>query len=140
MSDAVEGIQAFNQTRDKRLRNIKYEMMRESRFAFFRGTSHLFFEDWPQKSILNDTPAVWIAGDLHPSNFAVYRGDDKQIYFDINDFDDALLAPCAWDVARCLTSLFVAFTKPTAEGHQQVAEIYLAAYVEALKKGNPRSI
>jgi uncharacterized protein (DUF2252 family) len=140
MSKLIERIEAFNQKRDKALRNIKYQMMRETPFAFMRATCHIFYEDWPQKSALNDAPAIWIVGDLHPQNFAVYQVDSAQTYFDINDFDDGLLAPCVWDVARCLTSLHLAFTKPSKPRRKQIAQSYLTAYVAALRAGNPRNI
>lgn len=93
MSDVIERIEAFNQGRNAERLNIKYAMMRESRFAFMRATCHLYYEDWPKQSTLNNTPATWIAGDLHPLNFALYQGEDGQAYLDINDFDESILAP-----------------------------------------------
>lgn len=140
MTKLIDRIEAFNRNRDKTFRNLKYGLMRDSQFAFMRGTCHIFYEDWPKQSSLNTTPASWIVGDLHPQNFAVYRGDDTQIYLDINDFDEAILAPCVWDVARCLTSFYLAFTKPSIENRGQAAQVYLAAYVEALQTGKPRNM
>lgn len=108
MGIAFERIQLFNQARNADLLRLKYRRMVTDAFAFMRGTCHLFYEDWPQTSALNSAPSVWVCGDLHLNNFGSYKGDDRLVYFDINDFDEAALAPCTWDLARLLTSIFVA--------------------------------
>src|SRR5512139_648781 len=108
MSDVVERIRSFNQGRVQERLQLKYQRMAASCFAFFRGTCHLFYEDWPAGTPLNSSPPVWICGDLHLENFGSYKGDDRLAYFDINDFDEGVLAPCTWDLARFLTSIFVA--------------------------------
>ena len=79
-------IQAFNYGRDLDALVQKYTKMRENAFVFFRGTCHLFYRDLPHDSSLNLAPAVWICGDLHLENFGTYKGDNRQIYFGINDF------------------------------------------------------
>jgi len=140
MPDVAERIEAFNQGRNAERLNIKYGMMRETRFAFMRGTCHLYYEDWPKQSTLNSTPAAWIAGDLHPLNFALYQGDDGQTYLDINDFDESILAPYAWDVARFLTSIQIAFVDFSTAQRQQIAQRYLDAYVAALAADQIRSV
>ncbi|NJK53097.1 MAG: DUF2252 family protein, partial [Leptolyngbyaceae cyanobacterium SU_3_3] len=66
-------------------------------FVFLRGSCHLFYEDLPTDSRLDAAPHTWICGDLHLQNFGSYKGDDRLVYFDINDFDEAALAPCTWD-------------------------------------------
>jgi uncharacterized protein (DUF2252 family) len=50
---------------------------------------------------LNDAPAVWSCGDLHIENCGGYLGEDGLLYFDIVDFDEAVLAPfLAADLGR----------------------------------------
>jgi uncharacterized protein (DUF2252 family) len=140
--NVVERIQQFNQGRDRQLLKLKYEAMRSDIFGFFRGTCHLFYEDWPKDSPLNQAPPAWICGDLHLENFGSYKGDDRQVYFDINDFDEAVLAPCTWDVARLLTSILVA--SHTLEVDEQEAlrlcNNFLEAYTITLAKGQSRSV
>src|SRR5438093_6176641 len=46
----------FNEGRDPERLDMKYEAMRQSPFAFFRGTCHLFWEDWPRDSPLDSAP------------------------------------------------------------------------------------
>ena len=103
--DVVERIRSFNQGRDAERLRMKYQRMLASSFAFFRGTCHLFYEDWPAGSPLNSAPPAWICGDLHLENFGTYKGDNRLAYFDINDFDEATLAPCTWDLARFLKAV-----------------------------------
>ena len=100
-------IKAFDRGRDARLLARKYASMRVSAFAFYRGTCHLFYEDWPRRSTLNTAPLAWVSGDLHPENFGSYRGRDGLVYFDVNDFDEGVLGNCLWDVARCLTGIAI---------------------------------
>jgi len=107
-SRVTERIRAFNHNREPERLTLKYHAMRGSALAFFRGTCHLFYEDWPPDSPLNDAPLAWISGDLHIENFGSFRGDNRLVYFDINDFDEAVLAPATWEVARLLTSIHLA--------------------------------
>lgn len=61
----AERIRDFNAGRDPERLAMKYAGMAESAFAFLRGTCHLFWQDWPRKSPLDDAPLGWICGDLH---------------------------------------------------------------------------
>lgn len=138
----IERIRQFNEGRNPQLLKLKYRAMRADVFAFFRGSCHLFYEDWPKKSALNNAPPVWSCGDLHLENFGSYKGDNRLVYFDINDFDEAVLAPCTWDVARLLTSVLVAAAalKLNAEDAVALCQSYLEAYARALAKGQSRTV
>ena len=107
MTDLVERLRAFNADREPERLAMKYRAMRGGAFAFFRGTCHLFYEDLPRGSSLDASPSAWISGDLHIENFGVYKGDNRLAYFDLNDFDEACLAPASWELAR-LTARAVA--------------------------------
>src|SRR5579883_511161 len=137
MATVVERIQQFNQNRNPKLLILKYQTMRQNAFAFLRGTCHLFYEDLPANWPLNAAPPVWICGDLHLENFGSYKGSDRLVYFDINDFDEAVLAPCTWDLARLLTSILVAAQTldidPTDA--QALCQNFLTAYTKVLAKG-----
>ena len=106
--DVVQQIQTYNFGRDPERLALKYSAMRNSTFAFLRGTCHLFYAQLPRGGGLKSAPAVWACGDLHLENFGSYKGDNRLVYFDLNDFDDAVLAPASWDLLRLLTSLHVA--------------------------------
>lgn len=141
-SDLWQRIEAFNHGRDAERLAIKYQAMRHDSFAFLRGTDHLFYADWPQNFILNDAPLAWICGDLHLENFGTYRGDNRLTYFDINDFDEALLAPCTWDLTRFLCSLLVAAKTLDIEESQVIALCldFLRHYSRELRECKPRWI
>jgi uncharacterized protein (DUF2252 family) len=137
-----ERLCAFNQGRDPERLALKYRAMSKDAFAFLRGTCHLFYEDWPGDSPLNATPAAWICGDLHLENFGSYKGDNRLVYFDLNDFDEAALAPAAWDLARLLTSVVLAgeTLKLKSKQSQALCQRLLDAYVAELPTGKARWI
>ena len=61
--------------------------------------------DRPDTGLSQKAPLTWCCGDLHFENFGSYKGDNRLVYFDINDYDEAALAPATWDMLRLLTSL-----------------------------------
>jgi uncharacterized protein (DUF2252 family) len=143
-NNIVERIHRFNteQKRNPELLKLKYKAMRSNVFTFYRGTCHLFYEDFPKNSPLNAAPNVWICGDLHLENFGSYKGDNRLVYFDINDFDEAVLAPCTWDIVRFVTSVIVgSHTLGINESEAlHLNNQFLDAYIKTLAKGQIRSV
>jgi uncharacterized protein (DUF2252 family) len=82
---------------------IRYDRMRKSPFAFFRGAAALMAAD------LASTPVTGIrvqaCGDCHVANFGGFGTPERQLVFDINDFDETLPAPWEWDVKRLAASI-----------------------------------
>ncbi|MDL2354574.1 MAG: DUF2252 family protein [Pseudomonadota bacterium] len=105
--DVVGAIRAFNAGREPQRLAMKYAAMRGGPFAFLRATCHLFYDRLPADPIMAAAPSAWCCGDLHLENFGSYQGDDRRAYFDINDFDEAALAPLSWDLLRFATSVIV---------------------------------
>ncbi|HEY2195767.1 MAG TPA: DUF2252 domain-containing protein [Actinomycetospora sp.] len=93
-------------TRVPELLPIRYGRMASSPFAFFRGAAS------PMASDLARTPrsglVVQACGDAHLANFGVFASPERNLVFDINDFDETLPGPWEWDVKRLATSLEVA--------------------------------
>ncbi|MDX2067638.1 MAG: DUF2252 domain-containing protein [Haliscomenobacter sp.] len=86
----------------------KFRKMSETPFAFYRGSAALFYADVSQDQdpFLNEkTSRVWIQGDLHAQNFGTYMNSKGVLIFDVNDFDEAYVAPFTWDVKRFCASL-----------------------------------
>jgi uncharacterized protein (DUF2252 family) len=133
----VSEIHAWNRGRELQRLRLKYAEMETDAFSFFRGTAHLFFRDWPLDTALDDAPLVWVCGDLHLENFGSFHGDDGRAYFDVNDFDEAALAPASWDLARLLTSLHLAEKLPDVAG---LAAAFLDGYLETARRGVPVSV
>jgi uncharacterized protein (DUF2252 family) len=140
--DVVERITRFNRGRDPERLALKYKAMAHDALAFFRGTCHLFAEDWPRGSALDAAPAVWVCGDFHIENAGTYRGDNRQIYFDIGDFDEGLLAPCTWDLTRLAASALLAARIHRLKHKRALAlcNVFLESYADALREGKARWI
>jgi len=137
MSVLHERITSFNKDRLPEIVKLKYKTMAQNVFVFFRGTCHLFYEDLSAAKELPPSPLTWICGDLHLENFGSFKGDDRQEYFDLNDFDEALLAPAAWEVVRMVTSIFVAFESQGLKNEEiiKMARLFLNTYASVLKNG-----
>lgn len=114
--------------------------MRASPFAFLRATCHLFYARARQRSLLPAAHAGWISGDLHLENFGSFRSADGSACFDVNDFDEAALAPGTWDMLRLATSILVwARTRHRLAGERRaLAKIAISAFADALVSGQPR--
>jgi uncharacterized protein (DUF2252 family) len=85
---------------------IRYGRMLASPFAFFRGAALVMASD------LAATPRsgldVQACGDAHMSNFGVFATPERNLVFDVNDFDETLPGPWEWDLKRLCASLVIA--------------------------------
>lgn len=138
--DVVGLIAAFNAGRDPERVTQKYRLIAANPFAFLRGTCHLFYQDFPADAPFNQAPPAWSCGDLHLENFGTYKGDNRLSYFDLNDFDEAILAPASWELARFLVSVLAAADTLKVQAADAVAlcHCFLDAYVANLTDGKPR--
>ncbi len=97
----------------------KFRKMSESAFAFYRGSAALFYADVSRDEdpFLNEqTSRVWIQGDLHAQNFGTYMNGAGNLIFDVNDFDEATLAPFTWDIKRfCASLALIGFQKALSD-------------------------
>jgi uncharacterized protein (DUF2252 family) len=116
--------------------------MSENVFRFFRGTNHIFYEDLESFKELPHSPLAWISGDLHLENFGTFRSDNRLVYFDLNDFDEALLAPCLYELTRIVTSIFVAFDALHIEQKRalKMAALFIKIYAKTLTSQKPNYI
>ena len=85
---------------------IRHGRMVASPFAFFRGAAALMAAD------LSATPQsglpVQLCGDAHLSNFGGFAAPDRELVFDINDFDETARGPFECDVKRLAASIAIA--------------------------------
>jgi uncharacterized protein (DUF2252 family) len=85
---------------------VRYTRMLASPFAFFRGSAAVMAMDL---ATLHRTQLeVQLCGDAHLANFGVYGSPERELLFDINDFDETLRGPFEWDVKRLVTSFVLA--------------------------------
>ena len=84
---------------------IRYGRMLISPFTFYRGAAAIMAAD------LAGSPSsgiqVQLCGDAHLSNFGVFGTPEREMIFDINDFDETLPGPWEWDVLRLAASFEV---------------------------------
>ena len=140
MSTIAERIKDFNSNRLPAYTALKYQSMAENSFRFYRGTCHLFYEDLSHNNALPAYPLSWICGDLHLENFGSYKGENRLVYFDLNDFDESILAPATWEISRMLTSIFTGFDALGIKKKDatQNAQLFLRVYSETLAKGKAK--
>ena len=93
-------------TRVPELVPIRHGRMAASAFAFYRGAA------LPMAADLSTSPNtglnVQLCGDAHLANFGGFASPERDLVFDINDFDETAVGPFEWDVKRLATSLEVA--------------------------------
>jgi uncharacterized protein (DUF2252 family) len=104
--DPVELIADQDVNRVDFLVPIRHQRMSQSAFAFYRGTAAIMAAD------LSKTPASGISvqacGDAHLSNFGGFASPERDLVFDVNDFDETLRGPWEWDLKRLTASLILA--------------------------------
>ncbi|MER7674837.1 DUF2252 domain-containing protein [Kitasatospora sp. NPDC096128] len=104
--DPIDLIEAQSASRVPELVPVRYGRMSESPFRFYRGAAAIMAAD------LSDTPTsglrTQLCGDAHLLNFRLLGSPERQLLFDINDFDETLPGPWEWDVKRLAASLVIA--------------------------------
>jgi uncharacterized protein (DUF2252 family) len=105
-ADPIRLLRASDEGRVPELVPIRYGRMLASPFAFYRGSAAVMAAD------LAATPAsgirVQACGDCHLMNFGGFATPERNVLFDINDFDETLPAPWEWDVKRLVASFVLA--------------------------------
>jgi uncharacterized protein (DUF2252 family) len=104
-TDPVKVIKKSSEGRLEHLIPIRYGRMAKSAFAFYRGTASLMAMDLAQTPTSNIR--VQACGDCHLSNFGLFASPERNLVFDINDFDETLPAPFEWDVKRLAASFYI---------------------------------
>jgi len=104
--DPIRLLEESSQGRIPELLPIRYGRMQTSPFTFLRGAAAVMASD------LASTPAtglrVQACGDCHIMNFGAFATPERNLIFDINDFDETLPAPWEWDIKRLAASIEVA--------------------------------
>ena len=105
-ADPVDLLEESNRPRLQHLVPIRYGRMLASPFTFLRGSPIVMAHD------LAETPIsglqVQACGDAHLMNFGVYASPERNLLFDLNDFDETLPGPWEWDLKRLAISCVVA--------------------------------
>ncbi|MBK8294771.1 MAG: DUF2252 domain-containing protein [Solirubrobacterales bacterium] len=101
-TDPVKVLGDEDVSRVRELVPVRYGRMLDSAFTFYRGSAAIMAGDLganPDSGLRSQ-----LCGDAHLSNFGIFRAPDRQLVFDINDFDETLPGPFEWDVKRLAAS------------------------------------
>ncbi len=93
-------------TRAPDLVPVRHERMSASPFAFYRGAAIIMAADLA--SVPSTGLRVQLCGDAHLANFGAYASPERNLVFDINDFDETLPGPFEWDLKRLAASFEIA--------------------------------
>jgi uncharacterized protein (DUF2252 family) len=132
--DPIELLEISNRHRLPNLVPVRYGRMVRSPFTFLRGSAGLMAHD------LATTPTTGIqvqaCGDCHLMNFGLFATPERNLIFDINDFDETLPAPWEWDVKRLAISFAVAArdNRLSDKDARAIAVESVRAYRERLRK------
>jgi uncharacterized protein (DUF2252 family) len=105
-ADPIVILEESNRGRVPELVPIRHGRMLANPFAFLRGSAAVMAYD------LAHTPVsgiqVQACGDCHIANFGLFATPERNLIFDLNDFDETLPAPWEWDIKRLAASFVVA--------------------------------
>jgi uncharacterized protein (DUF2252 family) len=107
--------------------------MLASPFAFFRGAALIMASDLAASGHTGIT--AQLCGDAHLSNFGMFASPERNLVFDINDFDETLPGPWEWDVKRLVASIAVV-AQQNGIGHddrQRVVQTCARAYRDRMR-------
>ena len=132
--DPIALLQQSNEGRLPELIPLRFSRMLASPFAFLRGAANIMAAD------LATTPQTGIhvqaCGDCHLANFGAYGTPERNLIFDVNDFDETMLAPWEWDIKRLATSIVVAgrHNRISAKDCQSAATAAARSYRERMNE------
>lgn len=131
-------ILAYNAKLNKNFVHLKYKAISEGPHRFFRGTNHLFVEHIANEFVLKGVPFTYVCGDMHLENFGSYKGNSGLVYFDINDFDEAAIAPCTFDLVKLCVSVFLVGEelKFSEEESISICNSFLESYKHGILSGH----
>jgi uncharacterized protein (DUF2252 family) len=105
-ADPVAQVLAQNAGRQSWLIPIRVGRMISSPYAFLRGSANIMADDFAALPATGITPVI--CGDAHLGNFGFYASPERELVFDLNDFDEAHPGAWEWDLRRLVVSVYVA--------------------------------
>lgn len=138
--DPISLLQEQDKGRLQHLLPIKYGRMLASPFAFLRGSAVVMAADLAA-SPATGLPVV-LCGDAHLANFGIFATPERNLVFDINDFDEVYPGPWEWDLKRLAASAVVAgrdhgFKEKACRG---LATLVSRSYRQAMRRFSEAAI
>ena len=137
----------YNFSLTDNIRQQKYGKMALSPFIFYRGTAHLYYKDLDSQNIIQGNEfysldaITWIQGDLHVQNYGAFDDDEKDIVFDLNDFDESWTTSYLYDVLRAAVSIVLVGRENATFSKSQIdnfVDTFSESYLDKLEdyRGN----
>jgi uncharacterized protein (DUF2252 family) len=132
--DGLTTILAQNQTRVPELIPIRHQRMAASPWNYYRGAAAVMAGDLatqPDSGLM-----VQLCGDAHVLNFGLWATPERNLSFDLRDFDETLPGPFEWDVKRFAASLLIAARENRIKQTTAVAAVTagLEAYCTRMRR------
>ncbi|MSY07382.1 MAG: DUF2252 domain-containing protein, partial [Actinobacteria bacterium] len=102
----VTTIERSSEGRVPELVPLRYGRMLATPFTYFRGAPAVMASDLATTK--SSQIEVQACGDAHLLNFGLFGTPERNLTFDVNDFDETHPGPWEWDVKRLCTSLVIA--------------------------------
>lgn len=130
--DPVGSVERTNAGRVPELVPLRVQRMSQSPHAFLRGAAALHAADFAALPATGIRPVI--CGDAHLGNFGFYASPERDLVFDLNDFDESHPGAWEWDLRRLVTSTWVAGRDNGASESrcETAVEHCVDAYVEHL--------
>src|ERR1700750_716203 len=128
--DPLKTILAQNQIRVPELTPLRHQRMASSAWTYYRGAAAVMAADLaaqPDSGLM-----VQLCGDAHVLNFGLWATPERNLAFDLRDFDETLPGPFEWDVKRFAASLVVAARENRVKPAKAAAAV--TAGVEAYRR------
>lgn len=111
---------------------VRHSRMAVSAFTFYRGAAAVMAADLARQP--HSGVMVQLCGDAHLLNFGFYGSPERQLLFDLNDFDETHPGPFEWDVQRLAASMILAARDLNLSAKQQdkVCRRTVRAYAKAM--------
>ena len=131
--DPVEQLVAAHEGRIDWLVPVRVGRMVATPYAFLRGAAAIHAGDFASLPSTGITPVI--CGDAHLGNFGFYASPERDLVFDLNDFDEAHPGAWEWDLRRLVASVWVAGRQnsSTEDDCDRAVRTCVAAYREQVR-------
>jgi uncharacterized protein (DUF2252 family) len=119
--DALQTILAQNQIRVPELVPVRHQRMAASAWNYYRGAAAVMAADLASQP--SSGLVVQLCGDAHILNFGLWATPERNLSFDLRDFDETHPGPFEWDVKRFAASVVIAARENRIEPARAAAAV-----------------
>ena len=132
--DALDTVTSQNLVRAPDLVPLRHGRMAVSPWNYYRGAAAVMANDLASQP--HSGLEVQLCGDAHILNFGLWATPERNLLFDLRDFDETLPGPFEWDLKRLAASLVVAARESGIGARTAEAAVVAAAtaYCERMSR------